>query len=358
MKKSLIALAVAGAFIAPVAMADTTIYGAANVSLDFVNSGSGGGSATQVSSGASAIGFKGSEDLGGGTSAIWQIETAISLDKGGDTWATNPTFAGLSGKDWGTVALGSLAGPYKTATRGYDLFADTIADNRSIMGPLDGSNRGTLANAIAYMSPSMSGFSVIAAYVAGAEIPMSGGTKGDAWSLAGMYGAGPINASLAYQTLTIGTAGSGTLGADLVGGGPNDKLDAYTLAGGYTMDAFAVNAQYEHRKYSPNGGGDQSQNDWYLAGKYNVTSNDAAKLAYSNAGNFGNQSDSGAKQWSVGYDHNLSKNTMVYALYTQISNDNNAAYGMGGYDGITGKVGAASLGAKVDAFSLGMKHNF
>ena len=74
MKKSLIALAVAGVFAAPAAMAaDTTIYGQANASFDGVDNGSGGTTTNKVSSNASRLGVKGSEDIGGGNSAIWQF---------------------------------------------------------------------------------------------------------------------------------------------------------------------------------------------------------------------------------------------------------------------------------------------
>ena len=365
MKKSLIALAVAGTFIAPVAMAETTIYGAANVSFDIVNSGSGGATANQVSSNASAIGFKGSEDLGGGTYAIWQIESNVNLDNssngaaGGVALGGNDSFAGLSGKEWGTVLLGQHDTPYKMATRGLDLFPDTAADNRNLTGPLDGSNTQHVGSLVAYISPAMSGVTVAAAYGAVAEIPKSGATKGSAYSLAAMYGAGPLNAAFAYQTVTIGSAGTGTAGSDVVFGSANDKLTAWTLAGGYTMDALLVNASYEKRKYEVNGGVSVDQNDWYLAGKYRI-GNDAVKLAYTSAGDFSGagNNDTGASQVAVGYDHSLSKNTTVYALYTQVSNKKKAQYGMGGYDGITAMVGAAKLDSDPSVWSLGLKHSF
>ena len=368
MNKSLIALAVAGAFVAPVAMADTTIYGTAHVSFNVVNSGSGGATANQVASNASAIGFKGSEDLGGGTSAIWQIESNVNLDNSGSNAAGgvalggNDSFAGLSGKDWGTLILGQHDTPYKIASRGLDLFADTVADNRNLLGPLDMTNRTHVGDVVAYISPAMSGVTVAAAYVAGAEIPVSGGTKGSAYSLAALYGAGPINAALAYQTLTLGSAGTGTLGTST----PNDKISAWTLGGGYTMDAFTVNAQYEGVTYDPSGYGcgSQNQSNWYLAGKYNI-GNDAVKLAYANAGKSAvakamcaDDSNTDASQISVGYDHSLSKTTTVYALYTQVSNKDRANYTMGGYDGITANVAPAKAGSDPSVWSVGMKHSF
>mgnify|MGYP000506705975 CR=1 FL=1 len=73
MKKKLLALAVAGAFVAPVAMADTgnvTVYGQMNAAYSSVDSGSTSTTSSQsvsrISSDSSRIGFKGTEDLGGG----------------------------------------------------------------------------------------------------------------------------------------------------------------------------------------------------------------------------------------------------------------------------------------------------
>ncbi len=368
MKKSLIALAVAGVFAAPVAMAETTVYGTANVSYDAVNSGSGGISANQISSNSSSIGFKGSEDLGGGTSAIFQVESMIAIDAGFGGWAWNSTYAGLSGADWGTLIMGNPATPYKSATRGLDLFADTIADNRSLTGPFDGTNQfGTAPNTVAYMSPNMGGFSVAAAIIAGAENVTTGTqVKGSGYSLSGTYGAGPLNAFLAYQSVTVGSVGSGLLGVSSIPAlvGPlsvNDKLTAWTLGGSYTMDAFQVNLSYEKRTWDQ-AAGSNDQADWYLAGKFNVSSSDAVKLAYTRANDIGGLgcgcNDTGASQISVGYDHGLSKNTTVYALYTQLSNKAKASYGMGGYDGITAGVSPFTSDSDPHAFSIGMKHNF
>jgi predicted porin len=404
MKKSLIILAIASAFAAPAAFAEATIYGAANVSFNSVSTGGDNNkvsaSANEVSSNASVFGVKGSEDLGGGTSAIWQIETNVNLQNsntanstggasgpyagGGNQIGTNDSFAGLSGASWGTVILGQHDTPYKIATRGLDMFADTIADNRDLMGPIDGTNQIHVPNVIAYISPAFSGVTIAAAYVAGAEVPTTK-TKGSAVSLAALYGAGPIAVNFGYQTLTVGTANGSLLGvtdALNVGGaattytgatgavlGPNDKATAWTLGGSYTVDAFAVNAIYERNTLDTSAGnplaalGSSSRTSYYLAGKYNVTGNDAVKLAYTHVNSLDNVTlinggvASGAKQFAVGYDHSLSKHTSVYALYTKVTDDVGHATTMGGYDGITANV-AGQLGSSPSAWSLGMKHAF
>lgn len=140
MKKSLTALAVASAFVAPAAMADTSnvsIYGIVDLAVGSTNNGAV--SASQVSSQVSKLGFKGSEGLGDGLSAIWQIEQQIDVDNSSaagakNTLATRNSFVGLKSERMGTVLLGRHDTPYKIATRKLDVFVDQLATNYSLMG--------------------------------------------------------------------------------------------------------------------------------------------------------------------------------------------------------------------------------
>lgn len=359
MKKSLIALAVVGAFTAQAAMADTTIYGAANVSIDVVNNGAvtNSQSTNHVSSNVSKLGFKGSEDLGDGLSAVYQIEQQINIDNPAtaNTFGSRNTFAGLSSASMGTVLLGRHDTPYKLATRGLDVFGDTVADNRSLMGMtvVGVSEDARLNNVIAYISPAMSGLTVAVATVTGAETATNGSTKGGAWSLAGMYGAGPINASLSYQVIDVGSAGSGDMGG-FGGLSANDKVKSWKLGGGYTMDAIQVNAIYE--KISSNLAADPAaRSAFYLAGKFSISASDAVKAAYTSAGKEGGVVNSESTQFSLGYDHSLSKATTVYALYSKLSNKANQNNTFSQSTSVTGA--AAGFDADPSVFSLGMKHS-
>jgi predicted porin len=389
MKKSLIALAVIGAFAAQSAMAadGTTIYGAANVSFDAVSNGNTGtsSSANSLSSNASHIGFKGNENLGDGLSAIWQIEENVNFASSGSgtsangtatpfasasTFTARDTFLGLSSTSMGTVIAGIHDTPYKMATRGMDVFADTIGDNRSIMGNSGKAAFGNVAlgdvrlnNVVAYISPVMSGFTLAAATITGAEIgSASGTTKGDAWSLAALYGAGPINASFAYQEITIGSSGTGTLSAANFGLAANDKVSMWKAGGGYDFGQGLVNLVYEKNTSSGIAAIDPlDRASWMLSGKYNVSASDAVKAAYTHAGNVGSSAtDTSAKQFTLGYDHNLSKHTTVYALYSKLSNGAAAAYTLGNPDANSNNATTATstAGSSPSVFSLGMKHAF
>ncbi len=340
MKKSLIALAVAGAFVAPVAMAETTIYGKMHVSFDRADDGVAVGAAktNELTSNESNLGFKGAEDLGGGMSAIWQIESEISADDSGidtdsdgvdDTnngLATRNTFIGLKSDSMGTVLVGNYDSPYKSATRGLDVFATTAADNRGGLG-LKGMGFGhdaRASNTLNYRSPDMGGLSVAVATVFGAETAANGDAKGSATSLAAMYTMDNIYATLAIQNAKAGDNGSGDLAADgklfgklVAAAAVGDKASATKLGVGYTMDAIALNLVYEMLSYKA-AGGEAENTNIYLAGKYNLDSSNAVKLAYTTVGDTKDAiTDDGNTQISIGYDHSMSKNTTVYALYSQ-----------------------------------------
>ncbi|MBM3273422.1 porin, partial [Candidatus Kaiserbacteria bacterium] len=216
MKKSLIALAVAGSFAAPAAFAATAnvdIYGVVNVALQDTDASN---SDLQVTDNYSRIGFKGSEDLGGGLKALWQIESGLGGGTDGmgtGDIGTRNTFIGLSG-GFGTVLAGRHDTPYKIATGKYDIFGDTIADYN--LGRLDGvqlinnTHDHRSPNAIAYISPNMSGFTLAAAVVAtNTTANLDDGKNFDATSLALMYANGPLTVDVGYQD--VGTNDSKAL---------------------------------------------------------------------------------------------------------------------------------------------------
>jgi len=350
MQKKIIALAIASALTAPaLAFADATVYGQANLSVDIVNDGLANSARTnQLNSNVSRLGVKGSEDLGGGLSAIAQMEGTVALDSANNVnlMFNRNTFLGLSSTTLGTAVAGEHDTPYKMATRNLDLFADGIADNRGNQSTsptfggttmMGGGHDARPGNVIAYISPAMSGFTVAAATAFGAETAVANTTKGSIYSLAGMYDQGPFYAALAYDTIKFGDAGTGSLA-----GVVNDKTSAFKVGGSYTMNAFAVNAVIERiTNTTALTGTDLKNTNVYLAGKFNITSADDVKLAFTKRGSQTGLAND-AKQYTVGYDHSLSKATSVYALYTKLTQN------------ATG----AGVSADPSALSLGVKHSF
>ncbi len=337
MQKKIIALAIASAMTVPaLAYAEATVYGQARLSIDMRNDGAAtnSASANQLNSNQSRVGLKGSEDLGGGLSAIWQMEGGVAMDSSAALSFDRNTYLGLKSGDMGTVVLGRNDTPYKVSTRRLDVFIDTAADNRTGSGNGTAGNNGLMsihdlrwANSLTYTSPNMNGMSVAVATVFGAETPVANSTKGSAFSLAGMYEQGPIYATLAYQTIKAGTASTGDLatngtlaGTTFALGAVDDKATAFKLGGGYTMDQITVNAVIEQAKDQPAAGSETKGTNLYLAGKFAVSSTDAVKLAYTKRG----ETETGATknlddatQVAIGYDHSMSKSTSVYALYVK-----------------------------------------
>ena len=428
MQKKIIALAIAAAISAP-AFADTsnvTVYGVADVSYDSINTGTSGnagktgvlGAATaaniqgarsnRVSSNSSRLGVKGSEDLGDGLTAVWQIESLINI---GDATGTSGsastggaignrnTFLGLSSATAGTVVLGRHDTPYKLSTRAYDLFGDGIADNRSIMGGSPAANTSTAPAAVlggtaytpasaaasfdgrqnqvlAYISPKLGGVATLAiGYVNLAPTAnLATSNKATATSMAGMFDiGGGFSGALAYEVhdlTSIATAATATVVP--VQAGAKEKATKLGLS--YAQDAFVVNFAYEKSTDNlgvtnaipatpatavTNGSNAMGHSAYYLSGKYSITANDAVKLAYTKANTINGVNGTDAKQFTIGYDHSLTKRTYVYALYTKLTNGAAAGYTLGaGMSSVGGTTTSSGVGAAPSAFAFGMRHTF
>ena len=121
MNKKLVALAVAGVLSAPLAAqaqtANVTLYGRVNMTVEAVQVRSQPEGVSEpwiyrVNSNSSRLGVRGTESLGGGLNAIFQIESNVSADTGVSGGLGNrETFVGLQG-GWGTVKLGNFLAPY------------------------------------------------------------------------------------------------------------------------------------------------------------------------------------------------------------------------------------------------------
>jgi len=383
MQKKLIALAIAGLVsTAAFAQSNVTIYGVVDASVDATDNGdtAAGVSGTRtgkISSNSSRIGFKGTEDLGDGVKAVFQIETGIDADgTGSDTGnSSRNTYVGLATDSWGQVLLGRYDTPYKTATRSWDLFADHLADNRNLMGV------GLLgfdiraANTMRYDSANFNGLKLAAAMIMGAEsATLDSQDKGRAWSLSGSYDfTSAWTAVVAYQKNDFGATGTGTVAAPaatpafLAAVGPipiaaNDSEKAWKLGLGYKEGPIRANFVYEKTDLDI-ASGSSDRKAWTLGGGYTFGANEI-KLAYTKADEFDGASSTGAKQWAIGIDHLLSKRTKLYAEYVKLSNEDSAAYGLTGA-GSTGSVAVArtgdlagGAGADPSAFQFGVKHSF
>ena len=164
MNKKLIALAVAGACVAPAAMAQTanpvTLYGRVYLTLESVEAKGGAASVprrTRVEDHSSLFGIRGTEDLGGGLKAFFQLETAFRADQAGTAFATRNSGIGLQG-GWGSVLMGRWDTPYKVLGFGPDLWGDlTIAGITSALHDRGNFDRRE-NNVVQYWTPAFGAF--------------------------------------------------------------------------------------------------------------------------------------------------------------------------------------------------------
>lgn len=321
MKKSLIALAVAGVVSAPAfaATSNVDIYGVMNIAIQDTDASN---SDMTILDNTSRIGFKGSEDLGGGLKAIWQIESAL----GGNgttaigtnaTLGTRNTFVGLAG-DFGTALMGKHDTPYKLGTGSLDIFGDTIADynlgrlaGQSIINNTHDHRNGT---ALAYISPTISGFHAAVAVVMNngeTGTALNNGDTIDATSLTAVYANGPLFASLSWQDAkvldskgtkvgvgyTFGDAKVGFVYEDINNPGKAADTKAWLVNGTYNMGPIALKAQYGKNNNGAAANGDA----WALGADYNLSKRTAAYAVYGN----GDNGATDVSGWNLGVKHSF-----------------------------------------------------
>jgi predicted porin len=346
MMKKLIAIAIAAGMAAP-AMADTTLYGQLHASVDAL---SGATDSTSVSTNSSRIGVKGSAELNGGLKAIYQAEWG--MDTGGkDNDGTTKSKAtaitnrnqvvGVAG-GFGAVLLGRHDTPFKIVGRKADLFWSTqLGQNRNIVNPGAWDLRPN--NVIAYQSPKIGGFQALAAYVTDLGVTAGADDKTDstAFSINGIYNAGPLMVGAAYETHD--------LGANALGAGKSADRNAIRLMGAYKFGAAKVVGFYQ--KESDVGFANGIDADVYgIGGSYKVSPSGTIKAQYYTRSEDKVKDD--GKLIAVGYDHSLGKKTAVYAQFAKTENTG----GIGGAG--HGEKMAADNGGDADGFSFGIRHKF
>jgi predicted porin len=389
MNKKLIAIAVAAALVPAAAMAEVTVYGRGHLSVD-AYSGNSGDSATgtknglNLTSNSSRLGFKGAEDLGGGLKGVFQFETSVDVQGGSNQsmfGGQRDTYLGVAG-GFGTVIAGRLPLANQWA---YDanFFGDKVGDAAEFAGGGFGGNGvlgvpGRVNRAIAYVSPSLGGVTVLAAFVPNTQqsLGMDQNTpdKQSSYTLRGSYDSNGIFA--AASIANIGVAGveliSDTTAAAAVGlpgtvtAGKDGKVTIMSVAGGYGFGAAKLRAQYVQSKAdSAAAGAEVKQTVIVVGGQFKLSEEDTISAQIAKAGEISiggtSAANSGATLLAVGYDHAMTKDTTVYVAFSKVSNGDNAQfsgtdYGHGGI-GAPG-FDASGKAASPSALSVGLTRNF
>jgi len=339
MKKTLVAMAVMA--VAGVASAQVTLYGKIDAGVEYKDAG--GVTTTKIASGqfsGSRWGMKGSEDLGGGLSANFQLEGGFSLDTGitGQTSGTG-TAAGSAGQAriFGRTAQVGVSGAFGTVTLGRQYtptdnvlwMPDPMGTTGALAGPMyavfsgtgtyDTLGNGRQNNAVSYSIPSMNGLNAQLMFA-----PDESDVDAHRYVGANMsYAAGPLTAAVAWESTTATNATKSTTG--------------WLLGGAYDLGAFKLGGEVMGGTTST----DSTTTGWYLGASAPVG---AATLSagYANAKVTTAASvETKSNAWGINATYSLSKRTNVY----------------GGWTAKEDTVGAAAT-VKTNGLVAGVRHDF
>ncbi|MDR0233469.1 MAG: porin [Zoogloeaceae bacterium] len=369
MQKKIIALAVT-ALVSGVAFAQSNvaIYGVVDMGLaQRSNSQTKADSQTKIDDGISAgsrLGFKGTEDLGNGWSALFTLENGFAADTGdmrqGGRLFGRQAFMGLTNASAGTVIAGRLYAPHYSFVSAIDPFkGGTVGMYRNVFAA--GVSTGgenlfdptRVDNTIAYVSPSFSGFSVTAAYstnAIGQEVTKDSDAK--VIALLPRYTNGPLDVGFSYHRIKVS---SGTVIVD------DPKITNWVLGGTYDFGAVKLHAFYDQNKLkTPNVGHDGKKMKTFLVGLSAPFGQNAVQVSYTQSKLRDNSDakDAKASQIALGYTRNLSKRTNFYAAYATISNEKKDGDYLRNADVGDSSNSVSHADGYQRGFQLGLKHTF
>jgi predicted porin len=314
------------------AQSSVTVYGRLNETVERQKDGDV--SSTKVVDNASRIGFKGSEDLGGGLKANFLIEHGFNADTGtanGAFWGRE-SWVGLSGA-FGAVRLGNM-GP----TAAYFATADYISMHNHDTGTSSDAfylYPGDVRNTIAYKTPTFGGLD--------AEVQFGlkeAGVK-NTTVLAVNYVGGPLHLGLGVVN------GPTTFDGDTFNKSREIGLRALYEIGAVTIGTYYARNQVDESPTAP--GIEAKRNTFRVSGMFTT----GALELHANVGlasKFKVNGDSidgtDAKQFTLGANYNLSKRTKVYGFYTKVDNKENVNY----Y--------SSAAGDDFSSLAVGIRHNF
>lgn len=315
---ALAALALLGTS-AAMAQSSVTLYGRVNTTFEHRKEGNA--SQTGLFNNSSRFGFKGQEDLGGGLMAGFQLESGFDSSSGASD--SRGVFArqsevNLSG-GFGMVRLGNFTSESYYAT------ADFISNHNHDTGSSSDALYAYPArdiNKIAYRTPSLGGATVEAGWAMHEQANGTGGKN--SMDLAANYEIGKLGLGAGYSKL--------------------GDQNQFAVRASYSTGPFVLGAYVQRDKnvFFANGG---NRTNVRLSGAY-IMGVSEFHLNVGRAGKYSNVADSAATQYTVGYNHNLSKRTKIYTFYTRINNNRNASYGVG------------TPGNDFSSFAVGVRHNF
>ena len=398
MQKKIVALAVAGLSTAAFAQTNVTIYGVADVSGQGTTvSGvkeqgapayQGEGSVFNVQSNSSLIGFKGTEDLGNGMKALFQMETTMYLNGGagaqagsGNVWGTKgmrDSYVGMNTK-YGTALAGYVSTPFRQSLNSFDVMPGATGSGQieNMIGEMRFGNTGLAydssirATAVAYAMPTLYGFDATVAYTGsnnnGTNNQTSAGASCDGQSETSACTATPQSAwgfNLGWSGYGIGIKGAfQQANYNLNPGAANlGDFTSYLVGATYTgIPGLKLSNVYVRNSLGTsgnsgltNGAGKISNNQYWVGASYRMGNwEPAASAGFASDMDGSNLQQLGSRQWTGRVGYYLSKRTQVYGIVSNMNNSANQTFKPG-----LSNSAQISTGANWFTYGMGMRTTF
>lgn len=335
---------------------NVTIYGFLKANVE--SAGAGGARQARVSNDLSVLGLRGAEELGDGAQAFFQIEMPVAVDTGGGGDFSRNTAVGLRGR-YGEILMGIWESPYRfVSVYTVDPFTAGIFASNAIMGngfttagnataPTSFDRRQR--NLVQYTAPRHGAWQLKAAVSAREERVGAQDPQMQA-------------ALLSYDDGTAFLAYGVERHRDYFTAGTHDT--GRKIGAAYTLGAWRLRAAYERLRYQPTATTWLRRDAWQLAASWTraahtlrasvTVAGDAHGNAASGIGGAGKPGpESGARQFTAGYGHALSKRSEWWLAWTRTANERDAMYNLS-----ANPVAGLKPGQDVAGFGVGITHRF
>lgn len=325
-----------------------TVYGRANVSGEKQKVGSG--SRAVLVDNQSRVGMRFERALPAGMTMGATLEAGVNFTNG----ATNPSglFAREASAGIGSASMGQIRVGRLPASAAYFATADFVSNHNHDTGTsadalYDGPATGKLSNAVSYTAPKIGNTVLQAQYGLRNGTGYDGTTSSPVhpMALAATTAMGPWALGLGHER---GAATSTS----------TNSVSQTTLRAFYTMGAIGVGGYMESSSGRDNANATASNNrgDWNrkayrLAAMYTEGKNEF-HVNYGLAGKRGGVANTGATQFTLAYNHNLDKQTKLYALATRVNNEAAATYNPGRL------FASPTAGQDISSVGAGLRYNF
>jgi len=426
MKKSLVALATLGLAGAASAQSSVTLFGVVDATVSNYSNKTQTALGNRITTSqtrlgnsgynSSRLGFRGTEDLGGGLAGSFWLEGSLGNDDG----TTGGNVSNVSG----TTVTGffnrrstvSLSGVFGEARVGRDyvpsFWNDTVFDpfgsngvGASLIFSASGfTSQGATTNGFAgnftqirasnsigyFLPPNLGGFygqvmyvfneqvsydpgsltpPGAAAIIANPALANTGNNARAGRHISGRFGYanGPIDVAAAYGVSTI--ASNYFLGT-------TTNLDIWNVGASYDFDVVKLFGEYSNNKLkvdhsnslaNPLGFSEPGANGWLVGATVPIGPGlirfSYSAVKYNNITRlgqvFGVLDAPKADKWALGYVHNLSKRTALYATVARVNNKNGADLTVGGPNYFTANTVTGPLTPKISTgYDIGIRHAF